>query len=483
MSTRSVDVVVVGDGPAGSALAGRLLAHGVDVLLVGPNEPWPQTFGVWADDIGTTSPAAWLDVNAIAATSVAGVDVIGETRQHIPRRYVVLDNAATARELRRGVAHLFGIVEAVRLRQAPLAGTALSGARSATSGPQLPLAVSVSPSAPGEQGSSASAPISLATRLVIDCTGRGSVAGRLAHPRPAWQTAFGVVLDGSPSAASPDSQRARTDERDDVTANEAPTATLMDFRPVLGEEVHDTPSFLYVVPVHDGWLYEETVLAARPGVSPEVLAERLAARLGVPIEALVDAAVRTERVEIEMTSVVPPSPTEPILEFGALAGFGHPATGYSVAASIRAANRVANAIAAELGDGADRRVDRGTLDPDALKRLRDAVWPPSYRATRRWHELGLEVLLTLDRSAVQQFFDAFFELSTSDSADYLRIDVPPARVRTIMVRLFRRAPWPVRRQLAAPMAMSRQLQASMSRVRGRATNWARQRRREHGVSV
>ena len=45
------DVVVIGDGPAGSALAASLCHLGVDVALVGPGAPWEATYTTWADDL------------------------------------------------------------------------------------------------------------------------------------------------------------------------------------------------------------------------------------------------------------------------------------------------------------------------------------------------------------------------------------------------------------------------------------------------
>ena len=47
-----VDVAVVGLGPAGRALASRLVARGASVLAVDPRPEavWSPTYGVWAED-------------------------------------------------------------------------------------------------------------------------------------------------------------------------------------------------------------------------------------------------------------------------------------------------------------------------------------------------------------------------------------------------------------------------------------------------
>lgn len=248
-------------------------------------------------------------------------------------------------------------------------------------------------------------------RLIVDATGR-----RSGEPSTA-QSAFGIVVADLPAGF----------ERD--------TVTLMDLRAGSGR----VPTFCYVAPVADGWLVEETVLAARPPVPPELLREQLATRLGAGGRQLVDGARRMERVVIPVGGPAPrrrPS----VVAFGAAAGYVHPATGFSVAASLRAAPRVAAAIAA-AADG-----------PDA-GRVAAAVWPPAMRVTRRLHDYGLAVLLRLDQDELATFFDTFFELPPATWAPYLRIDASPGAVSLTMAALWRQAPWSLRRRLVAgPLA-------------------------------
>jgi lycopene beta-cyclase len=188
----------------------------------------------------------------------------------------------------------------------------------------------------------------------------------------------------------------------------------------------------------DGWLVEETVLAARPSVEPLALLPRLAARLGRHPDTLLADAIRTEYVRIPLGGPLPDRASA-VVAFGAAAGYVHAATGYSVAASIRAAPRVADAAAAALADGP------GAVD---VRPLAEAVWPRSLRRTRVLHDYGLEVLLDLDDDGVRSFFDAFFELEQRDWTSYLRVDTPPAQVSAVMARLFRSSSWPTRRRLA-----------------------------------
>ena len=123
--------------------------------------------------------------------------------------------------------------------------------------------------------------------------------------------------------------------------------------------------------------------------------------------------------------------------FGAAAGYAHPATGFSVAASLRAAPRVAAALASACAAAGE---------PDA-RPVGRAVWPPALRRTRRLHDYGLEVLLRLDQDELATFFDAFFDLPVDVWAPYLRIDAPPAAVSRTMAEVLRRLPPGMRRRL------------------------------------
>jgi lycopene beta-cyclase len=239
-------------------------------------------------------------------------------------------------------------------------------------------------------------------RLVVAATGRSETSTHAA------QTAYGAVMATPPPEI-------------DHTA-----PTLMDLRPA----GTGAPTFAYAVPVADGWLVEETVLAARPPVPPAELAPRLVARIGHHV------ARRTELVSIPVGGRLPDR-RAPVPCFGAAAGYTHPATGYSVAASIRAAPRVAAAIA---------RVCAQPGRPDA-RPVWDAVWPARLRRTRRLHAYGLETLLRLDQRELATFFDTFFELPVDVWSPYLRIDASPLEVSRAMTAVLRRLPRGMRRRL------------------------------------
>lgn len=376
-----LDVVVVGDGPAGAALAAACRDHGLEVVLVGPGAPWTATYGTWRDDVAGLP-------DEVFATVSDRVLAYGARRHELGRPYAVFDNAALRAHLLRGVDHLCATVDAHQ--EFSWGSRVLTGV-----GP-------------------------LDARVVVDATGtRGRflrrARGRQREPT-VWQTAFGVVVPEIPSGSMV----------------EPDAVTLMDFRQPTGVDGPVTsapPTFCYVVPVVDGWLVEETVLAASPAVEPDLLRDRLVARLGPEGRDLVMSNSSQERVRIPMNGVIPPR-DQRVVAFGAAAGYIHPATGYSVAASLRAAPRVAAAIA-------------GRRD------VWEAVWPLPHRRARALHDYGAATLLRFGTHDVQAFFDAFFDLPTDRWQNYLRVDTTPGAVAAVMRGVFSAAPWRIRRRLMA----------------------------------
>jgi len=392
---REVDLVVVGDGPAGSALAQAATALHVETVLVGPDDPWTATYATWIDDLAEVSRA-----EEFVARVVPEIDAHADRSVTLHRPYGMLDNVRLREILRETVDHVDDHVTDVRPND--VAGRHVvhlaSGGR-------------------------------LDARVVIDTSGwPATFARRLTNgPAPAWQTALGVVLAEPP-------------------AGDLGRPTWMDFRPV-GRSA-ETPStvgpagvstFCYSLPVQDGWLVEETVLAARPAVEPIALLPRLAARLGRHPDELLADAVRVEYVRIPMGGRRP-HPDQPVIAFGAAAGYVHPATGFSIATSLRAAPRVAAAIAHAVDLAADGH-------PIPSESIAEAVWPVSLRRTRVLHDYGLEMMLKLDDDDVREFFGSFFALDAAEWPAYLRLDSSPNEVSRVMALLFRSVSWPMRRRL------------------------------------
>ncbi|MFZ9912893.1 MAG: lycopene cyclase family protein [Ilumatobacteraceae bacterium] len=364
----SHDVVIVGSGPAGAALARSLVIRGMNTVVVGPPTPWHATYGAWRDDVVRAEIGQPLGDVLRGSWNI--VRVVGSREQLLRRSYVVFDNS--------------------RLRAALLGAVAVRD--------DIVTEVSHGVSASTVQLASGTTIDSL---VVVDCTGSGEFLARRT-PRGGAQTAYGVVAD------------ADVGERVGVRSG---VFTLMDWsRP---------PTFLYGAPFPDGSvLLEETSLFANPPRPIEQLAERLDARLGM------EGAVRsTERVTISMGDSLPARTTR-VVGFGAAAGYVHPVTGYSVAASLRAAPRVAAAI--------EHNVKQGRRGGELSAAIWKAVWPREQLRTRAWHDMGLEVLSSLPDAAIAEFFDAFFSMPMSQWSAYLRVDAPAREVQAAMLGVFRR---------------------------------------------
>lgn len=372
----SFDVVVVGSGPAGLALAAELAAGGLRVAAVdpAPERGWPNTYGVWVEAL----PEALRGCLG-ARWPVARVRLDAGRTHAVPREYGRIDNAALKQALLRRGPGLTRIADRVRAAEHHRAGSQLtlaSGAR-------------------------------LEARVVVDATGAGALLERPPAVAGAAQVAYGQVL---------------AVERLPLPPHEL---LLMDFSPLPVSAVEDGApiSFLYAMPLGPERLFvEETVLVGRPPPRLEVLQDRLQRRL-LGLDLLRAEVLEEERCVIPMGG--PPPRSQRVVAFGAAAGMVNPATGYQLALSLGAAPRVAEALAAGL---------RAEVGPEgAASAAWEALWPAPRRRLWAAYRFGMEVLLGLDGEDVRGFFDAFFRLPAARWAPYLDGQaVGPAAAQTMM---------------------------------------------------
>ena len=222
-----VDVLVVGGGPAGVALAGACSRRGLKTGLLdpAPERPWTATYGMWSRELPDDLP------ESVVAARASG-RAIALTEHRLGWEYAVLDVPALQ-------GRLTDQLTAVRLHAGRAVGSPERGVVALADGSHLRAAV------------------------VVDAGGRW----RPLDPSPsrqvaAEQTAYGVIL--GEDAVAP---LIATDD-----------ALFMDWRNDHGEE--GWPTFLYVVPLGAGQvLVEETSLARRPGLPMSTLRRRLHARL------------------------------------------------------------------------------------------------------------------------------------------------------------------------------------------------------------
>jgi lycopene cyclase-like protein len=382
------DVLVVGAGPAGMALAAACCNTGLDVAVVAPmhGRAWTNTYGVWIDEAGVGDhllrarwerPYVGLDRGAVA----------------LDRPYGLLDNEALRRALQgSGYRAVTGTVRGLRFSSDRLVAS-LDG---------------------GEE---------VAAGAVVDATGASStLVSRPPGRPPAWQVAYGIVA----TFAGP--------------AIPAGSMALMDWRtPLADRDVERVPSFLYAMDLGEGRIFvEETSLAARPPVRLEALRTRLTRRLeagGTPPTSV----LTEEQVRFPMGGPLP-ARDQPVIAFGAAAGMVHPATGYSVGAALRRAPTVAAALASALGAA-------GATTASVARAGWAAVWPDDLVRQRALHSYGLETLLGMDRTTLQAFFEAFFSLPRDRWVGYLSGAPSSGSLAATMLEVFRRAAPPLRRRL------------------------------------
>ncbi len=360
MNDFSADVAVVGLGPAGRALAHRCSAAGLDVLALDPHpsRTWTPTYSAWADEL-----PSWLPETAVASTALEPA-VWTDRHRIIDRTYCVLNTSALQSTL---------ALDRVRV----LAGTAVdvTGSRVTTSDGTI-----------------------IDSGHVVDA--RGTFDSR----DLAQQTAYGIVVER---------QRAEP-------ILEGADAWFMDWRTDNGASPGEAPSFLYAVALDDDRvLLEETCLVGRPALGLDVLRTRLLHRLSQRnLEVTGREAVERVRFSVEP----PPRSREhtgrggPVL-FGSRSNLMHPATGYSVAASLAFADHLVERF-------------RGSGD-HARGRRPVHIW-----TVQKLRNLGLRTALSLEPEMVPQFFSSFFSLPVELQRSYLSGHDDAIGTMTAMLKMF-----------------------------------------------
>ena len=400
-----VDVVVAGAGPAGLAVAAELAVRGVSVAVVDPHpgRPWRATHCGWADELAA-APGFDPVRSVLLRHRAVVVDGAGSERV-LDRPYVQLDPAGAPAALRR------------RAADAPVPPAAVGGRVGQLAADGNRVAVTVLPGRDSAEPHS-SPTAGLSARVVVDATGSGGTVAGDTKPASAaglWQWAVGLVTALDPVPAGPGA------------------AVLMDWRQHRpGPHTEAGPadaavphSFGYVLDRGDGtWLVEETVLAGpRVRGVMRVLRARLSARLAARGWRPAGPA-REELVAIPLDTG-PRGAAGPVLPVGVAAGLVHPASGYSVTASLRTAPAVADAVA-------DALADPGASPELVAAAGAEALWTPAARRGWALLDRGVRSTLALDAAGTAAFYDAFFALPTRLWGGYLAQPPDPGAVRAAM---------------------------------------------------
>jgi len=413
----TIDVLVLGAGPAALCIAAALCERGVAVQGLAPDDPaapWANTYGIWGpevDELGLQQLLGhrWHDTRSYFGDQLAtGAMVHGID-------YGLFDKTALQQ-------HWWGPCQngGVRWHQ----GRAAAIEHDSTGSVVITEA--------GEH---------LRARLVIDASGHHSRFVQRPDEGPvAGQAAYGIVGRFSAPPVDPGQ------------------FVLMDYRCDHLSEAERRcapPTFLYAMDFGEGVFFvEETSLALAPAVPYDVLKDRLLRRLAL-------RGISVEQVQHEEFCLFPmnlplPDLQQRVVGFGGSASMVHPASGYMVGSLLRRAPALADAIAAGLRAP---NVGAEQLAAQAWQ----ALWPLELQRRHALYRFGLEKLMRFSDPQLRAHFTTFFSLPREQWFGFLTNTLSLHQLIAAMVRLFVVAPWSVKAGLM--LMQGRELQLALRMLR------------------
>lgn len=388
------DVLVIGSGPAGLSIATALEQRGLKVSglsATDPTKPWPNTYGIWADELETLGMGDFLDYRWQNTVAHMGKGAIA-----LNREYGLINREKLQGHWLKQSQH-----HGISWHEGKAASVSHGAKRSEVT---------------DDQGNVHSA------RLVIDTSGHNpALLRRSPQAKPiAYQAAYGIVGRFSAPPIEP-RQMVLMDYRDD----HLPEA-----------ERRLPPTFLYAMDLGDDvYFVEETSLAHTPAIRFETLERRLERRLeqrGAKIE----ETFHIERCLFPMNMALPDF-TQSVVGFGGAASMVHPSTGFMVGSLLRRGPDLARAIAQSL-EGLN------SSPAQVSQAAWQALWPTDRLRKYYLYAFGLENLMAFNTHELQQFFTAFFALEQSQWAGFLADTSTLPEIVQAMLVLFGRASNPVR---------------------------------------
>lgn len=421
--TQCFDVLVIGAGPAGLAIAAACADQGLNVACLSLHgvQPWHNTYGVWYDElpaellptIGHSWQKVYVRTQRISPDiqhipEDIGGDIGGDIgmrgAQLLGRQYAFFDNDMLQKHLLERCYHV----------------TWLTGFVSQVEHEATASTVYCRPDAHNATLERHQA------RLVIDASGHRSPLIARPADQLAFQVAYGVVGTFSRPPIAPNSMM------------------LMDFDDgYLHPEERQQATFLYAADMGNGqYFVEETALAVRPALPFGFFKDRLERRLAARGCTLLSSSSQ-EHCLFPMNPRIPPA--QATLAYGAAASMVHPASGYMVGLALRYAPELAATIATSLQSQQQQNIPSGKLAMTAWQHL----WSADTRYRQQLYRFGLEALLSMDSPHTQAFFQAFFAIPERDWRGYLSNRLTTVGILRAMTQVFVRAPWRVRGKLVA----------------------------------
>ncbi|XP_074280739.1 lycopene epsilon cyclase, chloroplastic [Silene latifolia] len=365
-----LDLVVIGCGPAGLALAAETAKLGLKVGLIGPDLPFTNNYGVWEDEFKALGLEGCIE--QVWRDTIVYIDddnpiLIGRAYGRVSR--YLLHEELVKRCFESGVSYLGVKVDKIM--------EGLDGHSIVAS----------------ECG------ITIPCRLATVASGAAS--GKLLEyevggPRVCVQTAYGLEVEVEGSPYDPN------------------LMVFMDYRDYSKQSFQSPeakyPTFLYAMPMSPTRIFfEETCLASIDAMPFDLLKKKLLARLET-------MGVRIIKTYEEEWSYIPvggslPSTEQRNLAFGAAASMVHPATGYSVVRSLSEAPNYASAIANLVKTGHSKTTILGQRRVENIAmQAWNTLWPQERKRQRAFFLFGLALIVQLDIEGIRSFFRTFFRV-------------------------------------------------------------------------
>ena len=415
----SCDVLVLGSGPAGSAMASLLGASGdLDVVVADPDfeTEWIPNYGVWSDewdtvmdryskefgikfDGGNEGRCVDREWDVTDCYFGGSFDIPTEQRLRVDRPYCRVDRFA----LKKSLSKNFRVVKAKHISEA----VGLNIYKPAGSLMHDEFGTTIQLQRKGE-----TSPMTVRAKIVVDTTGHETKLTmkdtREFYTHPGFQIAYGAIVEVDESNVKDLSKFGPYDKE---------AMTLFDYRTDhfadAGDLIKATkdPTFMYAMPLKENIVFfEETSLVARPGVSFQECKDRFMKRLDY-LGIKVNKITEEEYCYIPMGGALPMR-DQRILGVGGAAATVHPSTGFHLCRCLMSATDAARAIKKELASDSPN-VDR------AVASAYHALWSPSNIRQRNFATFGGEYLMKQNVVGLRGFFDGFFRLPVEQWGGFL----------------------------------------------------------------
>lgn len=403
------DVLIIGAGPAALIMASALAKQGLSLQGLAPTAPdipWPNTYGVWCDELETLGLGDLLGYRWQNTVSYFGPAAATRPTHH-HRDYGLFDKHKLQQ-------HFLDQLQTMTWHCGKAATVTHTADHSCVT---------------TETGEA------LQAKLIIDTTGHNAALVQRptsSQATVAYQVAYGIVGKFS---------------KPPVAAGQF---SLMDYRAehLSAEQLAGPPTFLYAMDLgEDVFFVEETSLALAPAMAYDTLKERLQQRLradGVEVSEI----HHTEYCLFPMNQPLPDL-SQRVLAFGGAASMVHPATGYMVGAMLRRAPEVATAIATAIANG---------TQGDAIAKAGwHTLWTKERLRKHHIYQFGLETLMRFNHGDLCQFFNSFFKLPQPQWAGFLADTLSPFELVMAMITMFGQTTNPVRGGLMGGVSTDGQL--------------------------